>query len=102
MASCNLLPNEDGTPASLSPEQLAITSMTTKAGGLAYGGLATKSAPAFLGSWALCLKSVASELQVASIASFAAKCPTTANHMRRAEATAVQAGWVLAQLAKAV
>jgi len=91
-ALCNLLPNEDGTPASLSPDQLTIAGMTTKAGGLAYGGLATRSAPAFLGSWALCLQSVASELQVASMAGLAAKCPTTASHMQRAEATAAQAG----------
>ena len=74
----NLLLDEDAAATSLSPDQRVIASMTTKAGGLAFGGLAARSAPAFIGSWALCLKDVASQLGVASMAGLAAKCPATA------------------------
>jgi len=69
-----------------------LAALGTKDGGLALGGLARRSAPAYLGSWALCLKPVAALLGVSTVAGFRAKCPGIAGALDAAEATLLAAG----------
>ena len=78
-----------GTPTSEGQRRLAA--LSTREGGLAFAGVARRSAPAFVGSWALNLQVVADLLGVASVAGFRAKCPTVAADMDRAEAALRQA-----------
>ena len=73
-------------------ETKLIAAMATKQGGLAFGGLPSRSAPAYIGSWALCLSAVAKTLGENSIAGFRARCPHVAQRMRDAQAAAKDAG----------
>ena len=88
----NILAWEGGSPEQLSAERRLIAAMTTKEGGLAFGGLPSRSASAFIGSWAMCLADVAKNLQVDSIAGFRARCPSIAHRMDAAEAAAKNNG----------
>ena len=72
--------------------QRLLASLSAKDGGLAFGGLPRRSAPAFLGSWALNLQHVADLLGVATVEGFQARCPTIAAAMARAEAALLAAG----------
>jgi len=72
--------------------QRLLAAVSTKDGGLAFGGLALRSAPAYLGSWALCLEQVATLLGVATMEGFRAKCPMIAASLDRAEAALIAAG----------
>ena len=83
--------------------------MRCKDGGLAFAGLPRTRPLAFLGSWFLCFKHVASTLHVSSWATFSAKRPSAAEQMQRASQKAVdlsalsgrQVNWLTA-LEKAV
>ena len=67
--------------ADLTQLQKDLASLRTRDGGLAYGGLPERSGTAYLASWALCLKQVAGELGVLSLAAFhAGKVP---RHLRQ-------------------
>jgi len=72
--------------------QRLLAALNTKHGGLAFGGLSQRSAPAYLGSWALCLKPVAALVGVATVAGFRSKCPSIAASLDRAEASLLAAG----------
>ena len=58
--------------------------MRLKDGGCGFGGLPTRSAVAFLGSWHQCLHEVAADLGCESVAGFQAGCPNVAASMERA------------------
>jgi hypothetical protein len=72
--------------------QRSLASVSTKHGGLAFGGLSSRSSTAYLGSWALCLQPVAASLGVATVEGFRTKCPSIAASMDRAEAALLAAG----------
>ena len=76
------------------PTQKEIASMRTKDGGFAFAGLQRTTSFAYLGSWFLCLKHVASKLGAHSWATFSAKCPSVADQMHKASAKAVEHGAV--------
>ena len=79
-------------PVTIGPEQAHIASLRTKDGGLAFGGTKHTSPFAFIGSWFLCLKEVASTLGVHSWATFTSKCPTVTTQLQQASAMAVERG----------
>ena len=71
--------------AELGATQRAVASLRLKEGGLAFGGLGGRSAPAFLASWAACLEHVASQLGASSWEGFRSRCPTLSSDLDRAE-----------------
>jgi len=78
--------------ADLTQLQKDLASLRTRDGGLAYGGLPERSGTAYLASWALCLKQVAGELGVLSLAAFQAKCPDISAKMQMAESATLLLG----------
>ena len=79
-------------PETIGPEQAHIASLRTKDGGLAFGGLKHTTPFAFIGSWFLCLKEVASTLGIHSWATFTSKCPSVAAKLQLASGMAVERG----------
>ena len=80
------------SPEAIGPEQAHIASLRTKDGGLAFGGLKHTTPFAFIGSWFLCLKEVASTLGIYSWATFTNKCPSVATTLQLASGMAVERG----------
>ena len=78
--------------AALGQVQRTIARMRLKDGGCGFGGLPTRSATAFLGSWCQCLHEVASDLGCHSVAGFQATCPSVAASMERAARQAKNLG----------
>ena len=77
---------------SLSPLVLPAN-MRLVDGGLAFFSARVTDPRAFLGSWALCLHSVAAELGCTSLESFRAKCPALWERMEQAESELTRIGY---------
>ena len=69
-----------------------LAGLRLKEGGLAFGGLRRRSAPAFLASWALVLQQVAGVVGASSLEGFRARCPMVWNELGRAERELREAG----------
>ena len=69
----------------LGATQRALASLRLKEGGLAFGGLADRSAPAFLASWAACLEHVAAQVGVSSLEGLRSRCAALSSDLDRAE-----------------
>ena len=71
--------------SSLDDVRQALASLRLVDGGVAFGGLRSESEAAFLGSWGLVLKEVATGLGVTTLEGFSSRFPTVWADMGRAE-----------------
>ena len=72
--------------------QRTVASLRLSEGGMGMPLAAVRAAPAYLGSWALAMRTVAEVVEAHSWESFVAKCPAIHEALRAAENAAVAAG----------